>query len=150
MKRILSFLFLSLILLSGCTNTVKDPTYVPTAYNLQIPQGFPEMTIPPDNALTKEGVALGRKLYYDNKLDKDGNRACATCHLQSKSFTSGPDVLPHINLGWSNNYLWNSKISGTVEDIMRFEVEHFFETNVDVLNGDEDYPTLFKHQGHFI
>ena len=144
MKGILSFLFLSLILLSGCTNTVEDPTYVPTAYSLQIPQGFPAMTIPENNPLTEEGVALGRMLYYDNKLDKDGNRACATCHLQSKSFTSGPDVLPHINLGWSNNYLWNNKISGTVEDIMRFEVEHFFETNVDVLNSDPEYPTLFK------
>ena len=132
------------MLLSGCTTNVENTAYVPSAYNLQIPQGFPDMSIPPDNPLTEEGVALGRKLYYDKKLDKNGDRACATCHLQNKAFTSGPDVLPHINLGWSNNYLWNSKVSGTVEDIMRFEVEHFFETNVDVLNGDEEYPTLFK------
>ena len=144
MKGALSLIFFTLLLLSGCTDNVEDPAYVPSAYNLQIPQGFPDMTIPPDNPLTEEGVALGRKLYYDKKLDKNGDRACATCHLQNKAFTSGPDVLPHINLGWSNNYLWNSKISGTVEDIMRFEVEHFFETNVDVLNGDEEYPTLFK------
>lgn len=144
MKGTLSFIFFGLLLLGGCTSNVENPTHVPTAYNLQIPQGFPDMTIPADNPLTEEGVALGRKLYYDNKLDKDGNRACATCHQQSKSFTSGADVLPHINLGWSNNYLWNSKISGTVEDIMRFEVEHFFETNVDVLNSDAEYPTLFN------
>ena len=144
MKGALSLIFFALLLLSGCTDNVEDPAYVPSAYNLQIPQGFPDMTIPPDNPLTEEGVALGRKLYYDKKLDKNGDRACATCHLQNKAFTSGPDVLPHINLGWSNNYLWNSKVSGTVEDIMRFEVEHFFETNVDVLNGDEEYPTLFK------
>ena len=52
-----------------------------------------------------------------------------------ESFTSGPDVLPHVNLGWSNNFLWNSKISGTVEDIMRFEVVEFFETNFEIFNN---------------
>ena len=144
MKRALSYLFLSFLLLGGCINNAENPTYKPTAYYLQIPQGFPEMTIPEDNPLTIEGVALGRKLYYDKKLDKNGARACANCHVQNKSFTSGPDVLPHLNLGWSNNFLWNSKISGTVEDIMRFEVVEFFETNVDIFNSDTEYPTLFK------
>ena len=131
-------------MLGSCTKDVENTTYIPTAYDLQIPQGFPAMTIPANNPMTIEGVALGRMLYYDNKLDKNGARACATCHLQSKSFSSGVAVLPHINLGWSNNYLWNSKVTGTVEDIMRFEVEHFFETNVEVLNGDDEYPVLFK------
>lgn len=144
MRKILSFLVLSILLLSGCTNNVENPTYVPSPYNLQVPQGFPEMTIPEDNPLTIEGVALGRKLYYDKKLDKDGDRACATCHLQNKSFTSDPDVLPHINLGWSHNYLWNGEVSGTVEDIMHFEVVEFFQTDVHVLNTDEEYPTLFN------
>ena len=144
MKGVLSFLFLSFLFLGGCINNVENPTYVPTAYNLQIPVGFPEMTIPEDNPLTVEGVELGRKLYYDKKLDKNGARACATCHVQSNSFTSASDVLPQVNLGWSNNFLWDSKVSGSVEDIMRFEVVEFFETNVDVLNGDTEYPTLFK------
>lgn len=144
MRVVITFLLLEILLLGGCGSNMENPTYVSTAYNLQIPLGFPEMTIPEDNLLTVEGVALGRKLYYDKKLDKNEARACATCHVQNKSFTSGPDVLPHINLGWSNNFLWNSKVSGTLEDIMRFEVVDFFETNVDVLNSDAEYPTLFK------
>ena len=144
MKAIISFLFLSFLLLGGCINNVENPTYVPTAYDLVIPHGFPEMNIPADNPLTVEGVELGRKLYYDKKLDKNGARACATCHVQSNSFTSASEVLPHVNLGWNNNFLWDSKVSGTVEDIMRFEVVEFFETNVDVLNSDSEYPTLFK------
>jgi len=53
-------------------------------------------------------------------------------------------VLPHVNLGWSHNFLWNAKITGTLEDIMRFEVVEFFETNVDILNSDAEYPALFK------
>lgn len=144
MKGKLAYLFFGLLLLSGCDKTAETPTHAPTPYQLQVPQGFPEMTIPEDNKLTVEGVALGRKLYYDKKLDKNGDRACATCHLQNKSFTSHPDVLPHINLGWNHNYLWNGKVNGTVEDIMRFEVVEFFETDLDVLNGDEEYPSLFK------
>jgi cytochrome c peroxidase len=144
MKFILPYLVFFLATLAGCKNNVQNPAYVPTAYDLQVPPGFPEMTIPEENPLTVEGVALGRKLYYDKKLDKNGNRACGSCHLQSHSFTSDANVLPHINLGWNHNYLWNAKISGTLEDIMRFEVEEFFETNVEVFNADDNYKTLFK------
>ena len=37
-----------------------------THYNLNIPAGLPAMTIPAENPMTVEGVALGRKLFYDN------------------------------------------------------------------------------------
>ena len=43
--------------------------------------------IPKDNAPTKERVALGRKLYFDTALSKDGTVACATCHDVSRSLT---------------------------------------------------------------
>lgn len=144
MKLVAISFFLSIIFLLGCNDENETPAFNPTPYTLEIPQGFPEMTIPDDNPMTQEGVELGRMLYYDKKLDKNGDRACATCHVQTNSFTLGADVLPHVNLGWSRNYLWNGKISGTLEDIMRFEVEHFFKTNVDVYNSDEEYKALFK------
>jgi cytochrome c peroxidase len=136
---------LSLILLiSSCKKQAEDPVYVTTSYELNLPYGFPEMTIPEDNPLTEESVALGRMLYYDQKLDKYGERACATCHIQEYAFTSDPDVLPHINLAWSRTYLWDGKIKGSMEELMLFEVEKFFETNVDVFNSDEEYKRLFK------
>ncbi len=144
MKLVFASFFLSMLFLVSCTDKNENPAFTPTPYDLKIPQGFPDMTIPQDNPMTKEGVELGRRLYYDTKLDKNGERACATCHLQSKSFTNGPAVLPHINLGWNRNFLWDGKINGSMEDIMRFEVEHFFETNVDVFNSDEEYKTLFN------
>jgi cytochrome c peroxidase len=43
--------------------------------------------IPKDNALTPERIALGRKLYFDPRLSKDGTVACATCHDVSRGFT---------------------------------------------------------------
>jgi cytochrome c peroxidase len=43
--------------------------------------------IPSDNAMTPERVALGRKLYFEAKLSKDGSVACATCHDVSRGFS---------------------------------------------------------------
>ena len=34
----------------------------------------------PDNILTAEKVALGKALYYDNRLSKDETQSCNTCH----------------------------------------------------------------------
>src|SRR5262249_15362854 len=48
------------------------------------PQGVdaaPWTQLPPaDNATTPERIELGRKLYFDLHLSKDGTVACATCH----------------------------------------------------------------------
>jgi len=133
-----------LIVLANCKGTEKPP-YQTTRYELKLPAGFPEMSIPDDNALTIEGVALGKKLYYDPILDKNKARACATCHLQEKSFSSAPAVLPHVNLGWQHNWLWKGEVQGSLEDIMAFEVQDFFETNLDNLNNHSEYPALFKN-----
>jgi cytochrome c peroxidase len=43
--------------------------------------------VPEDNALTPQRIALGRKLYFDKRLSKDGTVACATCHDVTRGFT---------------------------------------------------------------
>jgi cytochrome c peroxidase len=43
--------------------------------------------VPADNAATDARVALGRKLYFDPRLSRDGSVACATCHDVSRGFT---------------------------------------------------------------
>lgn len=43
--------------------------------------------MPDDNELTDERIALGRKLYFDKSLSRDGTVACATCHDVSRGFT---------------------------------------------------------------
>lgn len=120
-------------------------THNPTPYNLVIPSGFPAMAIHPDNPLTVEGVELGRMLYYDSLLHSTQEFACASCHLQSNSFTEPTaNCLPHLNLGWNDAFLWNGKIEGWVEDIMIFEVEDFFVTDISKFNAHSTYPALFK------
>lgn len=53
------------------------------------PQGLPELEVPVDNPLTPEKVALGKKLFFDKRLSKDGSMACASCHLPEKGWTDG-------------------------------------------------------------
>lgn len=43
-------------------------------------------------ALTKENIALGERLFYDNRLSTDLSRNCATCHQPDKGFTDGLTV----------------------------------------------------------
>ncbi|TAK31902.1 MAG: c-type cytochrome, partial [Saprospiraceae bacterium] len=107
------------------------------------PAFFPILDIPATNPMTVQGVKLGRMLYYDPALHQDSAKACATCHIQSHSFTSDPNVIPHINLGWSKNFLWNGKVQGKLEDIMLFEVKDFFHANLSRLQNHPDYPRLF-------
>lgn len=46
-----------------------------------------DAVVPGDNKLTSARVALGKKLYFDTRLSKDGTVACATCHDVSRGFT---------------------------------------------------------------
>jgi cytochrome c peroxidase len=61
--------------------------------------------VPKDNAMTPERVALGRKLYFDTRLSKDGTVACATCHDVSRGFTDQRPVSEGIEgkLGQRNS-----------------------------------------------
>ncbi len=147
-------LTIGLFSISSCNkdepSPIDDPSnqpYVTTPYTIDVPIGFPDLIIPEDNKTTIEGVALGRMLYYDNILDKDSARSCATCHIQNENFQTdnGSDqILSHINFAWSNNFMWNGGFTGTLEEVMLFEVEHFFETNIARLNANEEYKKRFK------
>ena len=44
------------------------------------------------NELTPDRIALGRKLYFDTRLSKDGTLACATCHDVSRGFSDHRSV----------------------------------------------------------
>lgn len=52
---------------------------------------LPQLSENPDNPLTEEKVKLGKILYYDSRLSKDGNISCNSCHNLS---TFGVDNLP--------------------------------------------------------
>ncbi len=47
-----------------------------------------------ENAMSDEKIALGKKLFNDKSLSKDGVMSCATCHIKDKAFTDGLATFP--------------------------------------------------------
>lgn len=62
---------------------LKDGVATPA----NVDRGLWQSVVPGDNALTDDRIALGRKLYFEKALSKDGTVACATCHDVTRSFT---------------------------------------------------------------
>ena len=48
--------------------------------------------VPSDNRLTPAKVALGRRLFFDRRLSRDGSLSCAGCHDPKRALTDGRAV----------------------------------------------------------
>lgn len=138
-------LCLLFLLPAACKKEHTDPpvqTLHP--YSLSYPNYVPMPNLSSDNPLTEEGVALGRRLYYDPILSNDG-RSCSSCHDQQKGFTDSiHNALPHVNLAWNTYFLWNGGVEGNLDKAMHFEVNEFFQTDISKLQQHADYPALFR------
>jgi cytochrome c peroxidase len=72
--------------------------------------GYEPMTIPPDNPMTAEKIALGRQLFFDERLSIDGSRSCYSCHVCEHGLTDGlPKSIGAENKPLTRNSptLWN-------------------------------------------
>jgi len=78
--------------------TVKDKPAEPPKQEVQLapappvpepPLGLPTVQSPKDNPQTPEKVYLGKQLFFDKRLSKDGSASCETCHLHEKGWTDG-------------------------------------------------------------
>jgi cytochrome c peroxidase len=132
----------ALSLTAACAQ--EAPSNTRELIDLRVPRSFPRMIVPEDNPTTRQGVALGRQLYYDRRLDPRGARACADCHLQNRGFSNPMvrGVIPHVNLAWSYYFLWDGHFEGGLEEAMRMEVEIFFGTDVNRLR-EPDLEEMF-------
>jgi cytochrome c peroxidase len=52
--------------------------------------GLPPVPVPADNPQTPEKIALGDKLFHDQRFSATGEVSCATCHDAGKAFTDSP------------------------------------------------------------
>lgn len=87
-KAVLMFVAPLLLLLQHCGGGEE-------AAEMEAPASWPEiagyepMTVPADNPMEADKVALGKQLYYDQRLSGDGNRSCYGCHLKENGLTDG-------------------------------------------------------------
>jgi cytochrome c peroxidase len=63
------------------------PAAEPAAELPKIPLGLPPLPVPNDNPMTPEKIELGKLLYFDKRLSKDGTVSCATCHNPETAWT---------------------------------------------------------------
>lgn len=157
--------------------TKKDSVFKPTPYNLTYPKitrgGYfrvwPHLVMPANNPLTVEGIALGKKLFFDSLLSSTNTIACASCHLQTHAFADDKrfsigvegrvgnrNSMPLFNLGWAemfnqtpHRFFWDGR-KGTMEDQVLGPIGDPLEMNQDLgelikeLKADPEYPKLFK------
>jgi len=73
--------------------SLAPPAAAGEGYTIHFPKGVDGsvLEIPEDNPMTAAKVALGKQLYFDPRLSKDGTVSCATCHDPAKGWT---DQLP--------------------------------------------------------
>ena len=87
---IIAVLLVLVILTAGCSRFRKKAEFKPDIQPLPAQlAGYEAMKIPADNPLTPEKVALGRELFFDERLSGDGSRSCYSCHVCEHGLTDG-------------------------------------------------------------
>lgn len=59
---------------------------------MEVPKGFPEVEHPEGNEYTRQRWELGKMLFYDPILSKDGKVSCASCHDSTLAFSDSEKV----------------------------------------------------------
>jgi cytochrome c peroxidase len=131
-------------------------------YELVTPRNFGDYIIPADNPLTKEGVALGRMLFYERRLSNNNTISCASCHQQQKAFTDGKALSPGsegilgkrstmslANLLWAKRFFWDGRATTLEQQALipiqdRVEMHQTLEQSVAKLQQTSEYPAKFK------
>jgi cytochrome c peroxidase len=83
---------------------------------------YEAMPVPADNPMSPEKVALGRQLFFDERLSGDGSRTCYSCHVCEKGLTDGlakavgafnkqlPRSSPTLwNIGYHKEFYWDGR-----------------------------------------
>ncbi len=93
---------------------------------LATPAGWPSPVYDMSGSpLSREGVDLGRHLFYDPVLSRDSTISCSNCHLNYTAFTHVDHALSHgihdsvgtrnspalMNLAWSRHFMWDGAVN---------------------------------------
>jgi cytochrome c peroxidase len=119
--------------------------------------------VPKNNPGTAAQVALGRKLYFETRLSKDGTVACATCHDVSRGFSDRRNTSEGVgdqigrrnaptpvNAAFFSSQFWDGRAS-TLEDQAKLPIVNPIEMGMPngaaaaaAIAGDPEYQAAFK------
>jgi cytochrome c peroxidase len=100
---------------------------------LVIPLGLDlYMPIPEANPLTEENIELGRRLFNDRRLSRDGTIACSSCHDPARVFSVNRDIAPGVsgrigrrnaptlvNRGYGRAFFWDGRAHSLEEQVLQ-------------------------------
>ncbi len=102
-----------------------------TPYPLSLPRSFPLPNLPLDNPLTVERVELGKRLFHEPQLSRNGTISCASCHQAEagfsdpRRFSTGLDgkatprqSMSLLNLAWKDSFFWDGRAKLLREQVL--------------------------------
>lgn len=118
---------------------------------------------PADNPITDHGATLGRVLFYDKTLSKNGTVSCASCHQQELAFTDDAPLSVGFNgrkadrnsMSLVNSrfyrrgkFFWDERAETLEQQVLMpienpIEMGHTLDLLVDQLADDPIYQPLF-------
>ncbi|MBC7775347.1 MAG: c-type cytochrome [Phycisphaerae bacterium] len=117
----------SMLLLSACwLLSASTLPWKSEPVELEFPKSWPKPVYDfSKNPLTKQGVELGRRLFYDPILSRDSTVSCSNCHLSFTAFTHVDHALSHgienrigtrnspalTNLAWAKSFMWDGAVN---------------------------------------
>ncbi len=158
------FIILTSLLVSCSDEYEGIPIDKDEPYSLEYPSGFPKMTFDiTGNPVTVNGVALGKKLFYEGKLSRNNTISCGFCHIQEYAFTHHGHNVSHgiddrlgirnappiQNMAFLKNYTWDG-VSHNLDErslvpiTTDFEMDSSLPEAVGKLNSDANYKKMFK------
>ncbi|MEM1320709.1 MAG: cytochrome c peroxidase [Bacteroidota bacterium] len=155
---------LAILLFSACSEE-EEPTPTVDRYEFRVPENFPAPTYTfENNPITKAGFQLGKALFYDPNLSRDGSVSCNNCHIQATAFADSPvhplsvgvdnrlgirNAPPLVNMAFFPEFFWDGGVThldfvpiNAIES--EVEMDETVENVVAKLNGSEKYRQLFK------
>ncbi|MES2113049.1 MAG: cytochrome c peroxidase [Bacteroidota bacterium] len=154
-------LLFAAISISAWTSMPGEPETGP--YQFNYPKNFGNRINTPDNnPTTKQGVYLGRLLFYETKLSANNKLSCAGCHQQEKAFTDGKafstgvDNVPTsrnsmslANLLWARKLFWDGRAASLEEQAAvpltsPHEMGQSLRESASKLSSSNTYRGLFK------
>ena len=109
--------------------------------------GTPKSLAPADNALTEARAQLGRRLFFDKRLSRTNDIACATCHLHEAAFSDPKPVSAGVeqrqgtrnapalvNLAWGRSFFWDGR-AATLEEQAGKPIENPLEMDLPIADA---------------
>ncbi|MEX1190080.1 MAG: cytochrome c peroxidase [Bacteroidia bacterium] len=148
---------LSIILIASFSLRESDKSL------FNIPKGWPK----PEynfkiNPPSENKILLGRALFYDPILSRDGSISCASCHSQYSAFTHVDHDLSHgiddrigkrnspilVNLAWQKSFMWDGAVNHLDVQALapihnELEMDEDIANVVKKLNQSKFYRSLF-------